>query len=122
MGWTGSVSDQEIGQGSGACWSANGAQMSLRLEFSSGSWRIFSYSDLVAIDFTGRFLKLYFHHCTVTCRGRNLQKVAEKLQENGVKSLREKHANEYRVEEEETYVEEIGIGPPNLEVLGRKPM
>ena len=124
-GWSGKEKGGQAdgtGETGGPFMSASAPQMSLRLEFASGSWRSYPYSDVAGIDLTGPFIKLYFYHCTVTCRGRNLKDIAKKLQLHHIGCLREKHANEYQVDEADPYFEEINIGPPNLEALARKPM
>ena len=105
----------------GRAWGASRVpQMMLSVRFANGNRRSYAYLDLAGADYLGDVIRLYFHHATVMVRGKGLEELAGKTEQQAVRYIREQHVSPFHAGEAACYIERIEIGPPQLEALSRK--
>ena len=105
----------------GRAWGASRVpQMMLSVRFANGNRRFFAYLDLAGGDYLGDVIRLYFHHATVMVRGKGLEELAGKAEQQAVRYIREQHVSPFHAGETPCYIERIEIGPTQLEALSQK--
>lgn len=105
----------------GKAWGlARQPQMALSLRFVNGNRRFFAYNDLAGGAYLGDVIRLHFYHATVTMRGKGLQELADHLERQTVRFIREQHVAPFEVEGTAFFIERIEVGPANLEALSLK--
>lgn len=84
-------------------------QPSLILRLENGDMRSFPYAEFEEGEFLGSMIRLHFLRGTVTIYGRHLAKLFEDVSQFHVWYVRERHASEFEVTEDEAYIERIEI-------------
>ena len=106
----------------GAWASARQPQLMLSLRFKDGNRRALSYTELCGTEYKKDVLALFFHEATIRMRGKGLDELADQIERQCVRFVREQHIDIMKSGDAACFIERVEIGPPNLEALCAKRM
>jgi hypothetical protein len=95
----------------------------LEIFYRDGNVDVLQYHDFICGRFRGDYIKLYFHHCTLFITGLNLKpQIARFANRHRLIYLCERHVDKIELlpKTTECWIEEIDIGPPQVEEIGVK--
>jgi hypothetical protein len=92
-------------------------QLMLSVRFVDGNRRFFSYAELGGGACTKDVLALYFYQATLRIRGRGLEELADQIERQGVRFIKEQHVTPFEAKGIARYIERIEVGPPAWDSL-----
>lgn len=105
----------------GAWASARQPQLMLSLRFKDGNRRALSYTELCGTEYKKDVLALFFYQATIRIRGKGLDELADQVERQCVRFVREQHIDIMESGNTACFIERVEIGQPNIEALsGRR--